>query len=326
MKKKCIECNKARGKRGCKLHDNALICPRCCAEIRSQKCAECSYYKSAEIYNIEKYRKSGRNDFIIEINEEVEKSVDGALKLVESKRFDQAKSILTKLLKDHPKNHLVLYGMGVLLAYQDQGDEAIDYFKRATDIYPYFVEAHYNLGVAYKNKLDVSNMLKSLKKVIQIGDSEELCVKQAKDLIRTVEEGIRKTDGVDLDTFEKSQDEFERATILMEKKEWRKAIEGFEKSIRILDSHPQPYGNMGICYAKLGKKGQAMTAFDKALEIDPNYELAIVNKAATESLKEGEVSDGGVGITDYYKEYGMKNRSYIQTLFQEQDNRKNELK
>jgi tetratricopeptide (TPR) repeat protein len=216
--------------------------------------------------------------------------------------------------------------MGVLLAYQDQGDEAIDYFKRATDIYPYFVEAHYNLGVAYKKKLDVSNMLKSLKKVIQIGDPEDLCVRQAKDLIHTVEEGIRKTDGVDLDTFEKSQDEFERATILMEKKEWRKAIEGFEKSIRILDSHPQPYGNMGICYAKLGKKELAMTAFDKALEIDPNYELALVNKAATESLKEGEVSDSGVGITDYYKEYGMKNRSYIQTLLEEQDNRKNELK
>ncbi len=69
-----------------------------------------------------------------------------------------------------------------------------------------------------------------------------------------------------------------------------------------------------------------MTAFDKALEIDPNYELAILNKAATESLREGEVLDGGVGITNYYKEYGMKNRSYNQTSFQEQDNRKNELK
>jgi Tfp pilus assembly protein PilF len=60
---------------------------------------------------------------------------------------------------------------------------------------------------------------------------------------------------------------------------------------------------MGICYAKLGKKEQAMTAFDKALEIDPNYELAILNKAATESLKEGEVLDGGVGMTNYYKEF-----------------------
>ena len=169
-------------------------------------------------------------------------------------------------------------------------------------------------------------MVESLNKVIQIGDPEDLCVRQAKDLVHGVEESIRKTDGVGLDTFSKGQDEFERATTLMEKKEWGKAIEGFKNSIRLLDSHPQPYGNMGICYAKLGKKELAMTAFDKALEIDPNYELAIVNKAATESLKEGEVSDGGVGITNYYKEYGMKKRSYIQTLFQEQDNRKNELK
>jgi tetratricopeptide (TPR) repeat protein len=77
-------------------------------------------------------------------------------------------------------------------------------------------------------------------------------------------------------------------------------------------STPQPYGNMGLCYAILGKKEAAIEAFDKALAIDPNYELAIVNKAYTERLAPGEALDAPIRIVKYYKDYSAKNRSYIE--------------
>jgi tetratricopeptide (TPR) repeat protein len=57
---------------------------------------------------------------------------------------------------------------------------------------------------------------------------------------------------------------------------------------------------MGICYAKLGNKEAALAAFEKALEIDPDYEPAIRNKAATEELNEGQRLSRDLKVTRYY--------------------------
>ena len=57
---------------------------------------------------------------------------------------------------------------------------------------------------------------------------------------------------------------------------------------------------MGICYAKMGKKRAALAAFEKALEIDPKYEPAILNKATTEELKEGQCLSADLKVTRYY--------------------------
>jgi len=59
---------------------------------------------------------------------------------------------------------MVQYGMGTLYAVKGQLEEAISHFKKAVDLFPYFAEAYYNLGVAFKKKLDISNMAKSLEK------------------------------------------------------------------------------------------------------------------------------------------------------------------
>ena len=112
--------------------------------------------------------------------------------------------------------------------------------------------------------------------------------------------------------------EFEKAFSFMEKGAWKRAIQGFEKCIRINRKHPQSYGNLGICYAKSGRKAEAVVAFDKALEIDPDYELALVNKAVVESLRDGEDLDQSrLESIDYYRDYPSKKRSYIETVLKQ---------
>ena len=80
----------------------------------------------------------------------------------------------------------------------------------------------------------------------------------------------------------------------------------------IVNAVPQIYGNLGICHAQLGRKSEALAAFDKALEPDSQYELAMVNKAMTETLAEGEKLDNKVKTVEYYKDFPMQNRSYAQ--------------
>jgi lipoprotein NlpI len=77
------------------------------------------------------------------------------------------------------------------------------------------------------------------------------------------------------------------------------------------------YGNLGICHAQLGQKSEALAAFDKALELDPRYEPAIVNKAITQSLEEGEKLNTKIKTVQYYKDFPMKNISYLQHVMEE---------
>jgi lipoprotein NlpI len=78
---------------------------------------------------------------------------------------------------------------------------------------------------------------------------------------------------------------------------------------------------MGICYGKLGQKALALQALDMALELDPGYEPAIINRAVVESLKEGEkLPPSKVESVEYYKDYALTQKSYIQTLIQQGEN------
>ncbi len=54
-----------------------------------------------------------------------------------------------------------------------------------------------------------------------------------------------------------------------------------------------------ICDQNKGKR--SCIQYDKALELDPQYEPAIVNKAMTETLAEGERLDNKVKTVEYYK-------------------------
>ncbi len=317
MKKECLICKKSRGKRVCKLNNNKLICPICCASIRNQECEGCPYYKFSEKYHAIKYRKSGAKHFIVEINEEVEKSVNHALKLIEKRSLKEGEAIIKDLIKDHPGNHLVQYAMGILYALKEQYDEAIKYFDKAADIFPYFIEAYFNKAVAYQKKLDLKNMILAYQKVIEIGDPKDEQVKRARDFLFDLEQQILKDEGINLESNLKAMDYFEKAFSYMNNQDWEKAILYFKECVAIIKKHPQSYGNMGICYSKLGKKEQALKEFDRALEIDPNYELALVNRTITESLKDGEKLEAGkVEAVEYYKEYPLKKRSYIQSAIE----------
>ncbi|MFC1863639.1 tetratricopeptide repeat protein [Thermodesulfobacteriota bacterium] len=104
----------------------------------------------------------------------------------------------------------------------------------------------------------------------------------------------------------------------MEKIAWQQAIAGFQKCIKLNKKHPQSFGNLGLCYAQLGQKTDAIAAFDRALEIDPNYEPAMVNKAVVESLPEGEkINQESFESIEYYNDYPFKKRSFIQSFLNE---------
>lgn len=317
MKKmKCIICTQRKGKRVCRLRNNEIICSLCCAESRNSDCEGCLHYAEVKQYNASKTKEHESKHFIAEINEEVENSVDQALALVEKGNIKKGEAIISGLMNTYPRNHTVYYGLGVVNAFKEQYDEAIKYFDKAIDIFPYFIEAHFNKGVTYQKKLDVGNMIRTFRKVVAIGSPKDNIVKQAKKFIEEMGQSVKKTDGIDLETYIEAEEKFNEAFSYMEKNEWEKAILGFKACLVKNKRHPQSYGNMGICYGQIGQKEKALAAFDRALEIDPSYGPALINRMAVESLKEGEkLEQANFQSVEYYKDCYLKNKIRANPFF-----------
>ena len=152
--------------------------------------------------------------------------------------------------------------------------------------------------------------------MVELGDTADEFVRDAKDLLIDMEKRIHEDTGLILDAYLTASDKFDEAFAAMRNRQWKKALTGFQEVAAVNQKHPQSYGNMGICYAQLGRKQEAIAAFDKALELDPNYEPAMLNRAIVDSLKDGEkLPDDKFESVEYYKEYPLKKKSLFEHFF-----------
>ena len=317
MKKElCIICSNTKGRRVCKINDNSLICPICCAKTRANNCEGCIHYTQVEKYTREKSIKQKSKNFIMAIDPEINDKVDQALAMAEKGDIQSGEGIISALLNDNKHIDMVHYGMGVIFLIKNHYDKAIPHFDKAIEINPYFVEAWFNKGAAHQKKLELSHMVKAYRKVIELGDYSEHFVVRAKNIIIDIEKQIRKSSGLSIDEYLESMNIFNEAYAAMERMEWDRAILGFKKVLSKDMQHTQSYGNLGICYGHLGKKQEALAALEKALELDPNYEPAIINKKAISSLADGEKpSTTKLESVDYYKDYKTTKKSLISKIF-----------
>ena len=300
---KCVVCSKVKGKRICQLHAGAFICPRCCAQIRHAECEGCSYYAQAEDYALKKTPRSTRQPFIMRIDPKVDEEVDHALERIERGNWLAGESSLGKLLKQYPDLHTVQFAMGVLRAKQKRYSEAIEYFDRAIAIFPAFVEAWFNKGVAYKEQLDIDEMIRSFQKVLELGSPADDFVQQAQDIMASFEQHLRRDSGATVDEYLQAKALFDHAFAMMERQQLQHALDGFQAVIALNPTHPQSYGNMGICYGYLGRKQEALAAFDRALALDPHYEPAQLNRRVVAALAEGEtLPERGLRSVEYYRD------------------------
>lgn len=308
VREKCCVCNSKKVKRICRIKDDTGICPECCAKIRHEQCEGCGYYSAAK-----QYEKGKRNikHFLASINPALDRECDRALVLAESGDVDGAEGLLMAIHEKYPNYHTVQYGMGVCCVLQERTKEGIEYFKRAIEIFPYFTEAHFNLAMAYKKLFKLPEAVRAYREVIEIGNDEEL-VSEAKRVLENLESLVRE-DHESLDAYIRDMETFETAYTSMQKREFLTAIKLFNRVLSVNPKHVQSWGNMGLAYACLGHKSRAIECFDKALEIDPAYELALVNRTlVVREMEEGKGIDWEGENVEYYKDYNSKTkRSYI---------------
>jgi len=76
--------------------------------------------------------------------------------------------------------------------------------------------------------------------------------------------------------------------------QFEQAVELFKRVLSENPDHVQSNGNLALAYAGLGRKSDALECFDRALELDPGYGPALLNRRMIASTREGEpfIPDG----------------------------------
>ena len=182
-------------------------------------------------------------------------------------------------------------------------------FDKSIEIYPYFIDCWFNRALVAKKKMDVIEIVFSLRKVIEFAQADDDdVVLMAKQLLNDLEQLAYKEVDLELDKYIESLRKFNAAFELMQSRQWKKAIIGYKEAIKINPTAPQAFGNMAICYAHLNED-------KKAIALDHNYEPAIINKeivkqTIAKGLNFSEVQSE-VKIIEYMKDYSSKDNKLL---------------
>lgn len=157
--------------------------------------------------------------------------------------WDLALSSFQTAIEQDPNNYSAYVQLGVM--HDQQGDStAVQYYNSAIDIYPNSIEAWYNKGMFYQNRGNI--------------DEAFLCYRK-----------LNEIDSTWADPY------FNQGYIhLIVTEDLDSAIYYFTKATELDPGYFQAYNNIGLAYEKKGDISNARSYYGKAVEVNPEFQLA----------------------------------------------------
>lgn len=157
--------------------------------------------------------------------------------------WDRALSSFQTTVEQDPNYYSAYVQMGVM--YDEKGDDvALEYYNSALDIFPESLEALYNKGMYYQNRKQPELALE--------------CYREA-----------NRVDSTWADAY------FNEGYVHMfQLEDLDSALFFFEKATYWDPNYFQAYNNIGLAYEKKGDFNNARKNYQKAIEINPDYQLA----------------------------------------------------
>ncbi len=165
-----------------------------------------------------------------------------------NKNFEKGRELLENLVTDDPENHLALNTLGKVLVILKEPEPAIEYFRKAVDVRPDFVEAIVNIaGVFYK-----------------AGDFADARTQYQ----RVVEYEPKNADG-----------HFGLANVYRKTEHFKDAIREYNDALEINPKDAQAYINLGLCHYKDQNYHDAVYNYKMSLELGGDNRKAFMNLA-----------------------------------------------
>lgn len=100
--------------------------------------------------------------------------------------------------------------------------------------------------------------------------------------VNATKDGDHTVSANDLKVPEEASKEFDKATELIAKQQWQKAIERLNRALALYPTYAQAYTNLGVVYARLGESDKEREALQKAIDANNHFAPAFVNLARME--------------------------------------------
>jgi len=185
--------------------------------------------------------------------------------------------------------------LGVACLMLQDFDRAYEALSKAVAVFPEDATIWYNRASAARLTMRFGQAVRDLERALELGDTPGLRKKCEEDLafVREIAQQEMAMRGPDftLDDLIEQQELFQSALQLAKEKRWAEAERVLRRVIEMGDCHPQPWGNLAGCLIVQARYDEAEKALQRALEIDPDYDLARQNLALLPTIRQTGVQE-----------------------------------
>ncbi len=193
---------------------------------------------------------------------EEELTLNEGLELIENNNYKKALKVFNKLV-DQGENAEYYFNIGYIKTAQEKYGEAIEAFRKATQLDRLFAKAFEAMGRAYNQLGQPGEAEKYLQKAADIYMSKE----NTDDAEQILNEIIE----INPDTI----NVYNSLGVLYRKKgDLKTALKNYLKAIKVHPEEPYIHYNIGRIYLEMKNPAEAKKHFSEALTVDPEFEEA----------------------------------------------------
>lgn len=194
--------------------------------------------------------------------EKAVKSYEMGKRLMDQGRYNEALEVFYDLVsrKENPEYY---YNIGYIKTAQGKHSEAIEAFSKATELDRLFARAYEQMGRAFRalGKPEEAEKYMELAAEIYIDRDR---IGAAEDILNEI-----------LEYGSESLNVFNTLGVIYRKKgEPETAMKYYKKALKIHDTEPYIYYNIGRLYLDMKDTFNAKSSFQRALELDPDFDHA----------------------------------------------------
>jgi tetratricopeptide (TPR) repeat protein len=201
---------------------------------------------------------------------------------LQDEQYDLAIAWIARAIRQGPPKPVYLWSLGTTLLRQGRHEDALKTFDKAVQLKPDDPVLWTNLGIVLVELDRQSEALLSFQHALKLNPRHWDAADQCGRLLRELE---RFEDALaHFDLCDKLQPNHAltlqiRAGTLRDLKRLEEALVDNRRAYKIDPANPNTCNNMGDMLLMLGRPDEAVEWFDKAIELRPDYAVAISNKA-----------------------------------------------
>ena len=219
----------------------------------------CLIVKPYEVETIKKKIAAMSEAGNVSVSTEIQASFDKGMNLLETEDYEDALKVFEKLLKEGESAE-VYYNIGYIKTAKGEYREAIEAFRKATQLDRLFAKAYEGMGRAYK--------------ALGRTKEAEACLNQAAEIYLSSEKE-EDAEGVLNEILEVNPDTinvYNTLGVLYRKKgEFQTAMKQYEKALKIHPDESNIHYNIGRLHVDMQNLEAAKFHFKKALMYDPGF-------------------------------------------------------